>query len=58
MLKLLSVTAVASVIMTATLVSPVTAAQINVNTGHFNSVAEAAKLEQVAGTLPGASRIL
>jgi hypothetical protein len=38
MLKLLSATAVASVIIAATLVSSVTAAQINVSTGHFNSV--------------------
>jgi hypothetical protein len=39
MLKLLSVTAVASVAMlAAALVSPVTAAQININTGHVNSV--------------------
>jgi hypothetical protein len=38
MLKLLSVTATASVvILAATLASPVSAAQINVNTGHINS---------------------
>jgi hypothetical protein len=38
MLKLLSVAAVASAMLTATLVSPVSAAQININTGHVNSV--------------------
>ena len=39
MLKCLSVIAMVSVTMlSATLVSPATAAQINVNTGHINSV--------------------
>jgi hypothetical protein len=45
MLKLLSVTAVASVTMlSATLVSPVTAAQININVGHFNSVGRSGEI--------------
>jgi hypothetical protein len=39
MLKLLSVSAVASVtVLAAALVSPATAAQININAGHINSV--------------------
>jgi hypothetical protein len=45
MLKLLSVTAVASVTMLAAiLVSPATAAQININTGHFNSVGRSGEI--------------
>jgi hypothetical protein len=45
MLKLLSFTAVASVTMlAATLVSPVTAAQISVNTGHINSVGRSGEI--------------
>jgi hypothetical protein len=50
MLKLLSVTAVASVTMlTATLVSPVTAAQMNINTGHFNSVGRSGEIGRSHG---------
>ena len=50
MLKQLSVTAVASVIMlTATLVSPVIAAQININTGHSNSVGRSGEIGRSHG---------
>jgi hypothetical protein len=45
MLKLLSVTAVASVTMlAAALVSPVNAAQTNINIGHFNSVGRSGEI--------------
>jgi hypothetical protein len=44
-LKLLSVGAVASVTMlAAALASPVTAAQININTGHSNSVGRSGEI--------------
>jgi hypothetical protein len=45
MSKPLSIAAVASAIMiAAALVSPATAAQINVNNGHFNSVGRSAEI--------------
>jgi hypothetical protein len=50
MLKLLSVSAVASVVMLAgTLASPVTAAQMNINTGHFNSVGRSGEIGRSHG---------
>jgi hypothetical protein len=51
MLKLLSVAAVASAMLTATLVSPVTAAQMNINTGHINSVGRSADVGRTQGNL-------
>jgi hypothetical protein len=51
MLKL-SVTAVATVTMlAATLVSPVTAAQMNINTGHFNSAGRSGDIGRSHGDL-------
>jgi hypothetical protein len=50
MLKRLSLTAVASLTMlAATLASPVTAAQINVNTGHINSVGRSGDVGRING---------
>ena len=50
MSKLLSVAAVVSATMlAATLASPATAAQININTGHFNSVGRSGEIGRSQG---------
>ena len=50
MLKLLSVTAVAAVtLLAAALVSPVTAAQISINTGHLNSAGRSGDIGRIHG---------